>query len=322
MFRTVCMKYSNGDYDLANDYCQLGYVKVHKNLHTFKGEGSIEGWVRRVLITTIINEIRLKKQKKYIDTTTDYDFERTDLADEPEENIEDMYVNPEEEDRTAEIAEGTITAAESQAIKAEYTAALEKNLEVAKAADAILFLSSSLATYVTGTSINLDGGLSGVLHAGIAAEELDHRRVGAPQRAQARIVEGIGQHSHIEYQVCVQWQAVLEGKRFKHQGQLRRGSAHQGFHIGLQLRGTQQAGVDHVGAFAQFRDSAVQREATEFLECLQRCQRPAALQLFQDVTNRDGAGELIGEQDALHTELTRYAYLLHGGECNAPSTIG
>ena len=89
MFRTVCMKYSNGDYDLASDYCQLGYVKVHKNLHTFKGEGSIEGWVRRVLITTIINEMRLKKQKKYIDTTTDYDFERTDLADEPEENIEE-----------------------------------------------------------------------------------------------------------------------------------------------------------------------------------------------------------------------------------------
>ncbi len=33
------------------------------------------------------------------------------------------------------IAEGTITAAESQAIKAEYTAALEKSLEVAKAAE-------------------------------------------------------------------------------------------------------------------------------------------------------------------------------------------
>ena len=35
--------------------------------------------------------------------------------------------------------------------------------ETDEAADAILFLSSSLATYVTGTSINLDGGLSGVL---------------------------------------------------------------------------------------------------------------------------------------------------------------
>jgi 3-oxoacyl-[acyl-carrier protein] reductase len=35
--------------------------------------------------------------------------------------------------------------------------------ETGEAADAILFLASNLATYVTGTSINLDGGMSGVL---------------------------------------------------------------------------------------------------------------------------------------------------------------
>ncbi len=35
--------------------------------------------------------------------------------------------------------------------------------ETAEAANAIVFLASNLATYVTGTSLNLDGGLSGVL---------------------------------------------------------------------------------------------------------------------------------------------------------------
>ena len=35
--------------------------------------------------------------------------------------------------------------------------------ETAEAADAIVFLASSMASYVTGTSINLDGGISGVL---------------------------------------------------------------------------------------------------------------------------------------------------------------
>ena len=35
--------------------------------------------------------------------------------------------------------------------------------ETGEAADAIVFLASNLATYVTGTSINLDGGMSGVL---------------------------------------------------------------------------------------------------------------------------------------------------------------
>jgi NAD(P)-dependent dehydrogenase (short-subunit alcohol dehydrogenase family) len=35
--------------------------------------------------------------------------------------------------------------------------------ETGEAADAIVFLASNMASYVTGTSINLDGGTSGVL---------------------------------------------------------------------------------------------------------------------------------------------------------------
>ena len=87
MFRQVCMKYANGDYDLASDFCQLGYVKVHSQLHKYSGEGSIEGWVRRVISNTILNEFRGKKR---IETSSDYDFERLDVEDEPEERIEDI----------------------------------------------------------------------------------------------------------------------------------------------------------------------------------------------------------------------------------------
>lgn len=81
MFRSVCMKYAKGDYDLANDYCQLGYVKVHEKLHTFRGEGSLEGWIRQVIVRTILNELR--DNKRSLDTTSDFDFERNDIADEP-----------------------------------------------------------------------------------------------------------------------------------------------------------------------------------------------------------------------------------------------
>jgi RNA polymerase sigma factor (sigma-70 family) len=90
MFRGVCMKYANGDYDLASDYCQLGYLRVNDKLDTFKGEGSLEGWVRRVISTTILNELRGKK--KAVVTTKDFDFERNDVSDEPEEKYEDMLM--------------------------------------------------------------------------------------------------------------------------------------------------------------------------------------------------------------------------------------
>lgn len=87
MFRSVCLKYAKGDYDLASDYCQLGYVRAHEKLHTFKNEGSIEGWIRRVITTTILNEFR---KKRTVSTTSDFDFERNDVADEPEQKIEDI----------------------------------------------------------------------------------------------------------------------------------------------------------------------------------------------------------------------------------------
>ena len=86
MFRSVCMKYAKGDYDLASDFCQLGYIQVHKKLHTFRGEGSVGGWVRRVIFTTIINEF--KKKEYSVDASSDFDFERNDIADEPVQYFE------------------------------------------------------------------------------------------------------------------------------------------------------------------------------------------------------------------------------------------
>ena len=77
MFKIICMKYAKGDEDLAKDYCQIGYLHVSKNLDKFSGSGSLEGWVRRVLTNSIINEIRKRK----IDTTSEFDFERTDIED-------------------------------------------------------------------------------------------------------------------------------------------------------------------------------------------------------------------------------------------------
>lgn len=109
MFRQVCMKYANGDYDLASDFCQLGYVRVHNQLHTFKNEGSIEGWVRRVIATTILTELRGKKRA--IQTTKDFDFDRNDVNDEPEEKIEDIdfmgkYSAKDIRNAVASLAEG------------------------------------------------------------------------------------------------------------------------------------------------------------------------------------------------------------------------
>lgn len=59
----VCLRYAGNTND-ANDLLQEGFVKVFNNLEKFRGEGSFEGWVRRIFINTCIEQFR-KKAKSY-----------------------------------------------------------------------------------------------------------------------------------------------------------------------------------------------------------------------------------------------------------------
>ena len=81
VFREVCMKMAKGDLDQAKDFCQIGYMKVLKNLDQYSGIGNLTGWIRTVVKNEIFNEFR----KRRLDTQTDFDFERADLEDKPEE---------------------------------------------------------------------------------------------------------------------------------------------------------------------------------------------------------------------------------------------
>ncbi len=53
----VCLRYAN-EYNSAQDLLQEGFVKVFKNIEKFRGEGSFEGWVRRIFVNTAIEHYR------------------------------------------------------------------------------------------------------------------------------------------------------------------------------------------------------------------------------------------------------------------------
>ena len=55
----VCLRYIENPED-ANDVMQEGFIKVYKNLSKFRGEGSFEGWIRRIFIHTSIEHYRKK----------------------------------------------------------------------------------------------------------------------------------------------------------------------------------------------------------------------------------------------------------------------
>jgi RNA polymerase sigma-70 factor (ECF subfamily) len=55
----VCLRYS-GNADDAQDILQEGFVKVFRNLPRFRGDGSFEGWIRRIFVNTAIEHYRRK----------------------------------------------------------------------------------------------------------------------------------------------------------------------------------------------------------------------------------------------------------------------
>lgn len=56
----VCLRYM-GNADDAQDILQEGFIKVFRNLERFRGEGSFEGWIRRIFVNTAIEQIRKRK---------------------------------------------------------------------------------------------------------------------------------------------------------------------------------------------------------------------------------------------------------------------
>lgn len=58
----VCYRYGHNRED-AEDMLQEGFIKVFSQIHTFENRGSLEGWIRRIVVHTCINI--LKKNKKF-----------------------------------------------------------------------------------------------------------------------------------------------------------------------------------------------------------------------------------------------------------------
>lgn len=75
----VCLRYS-GNSEEANDILQDGFVRVFLNLPKFRGEGSFEGWVRRIFVNTSIEYYRKKVKSFNITEVHENTVENEDLS--------------------------------------------------------------------------------------------------------------------------------------------------------------------------------------------------------------------------------------------------
>jgi len=60
----VCMRYAKST-EQAEDVLQDSFIKVFQKLNHFKEKGSLEGWIRRIVVNTSLDQIR--KELKFKD---------------------------------------------------------------------------------------------------------------------------------------------------------------------------------------------------------------------------------------------------------------
>ncbi len=83
----VCRQYVK-DIHHAEDLMLQGFLKVFNNLKKFKGDGSFEGWIRRIMVNTCISYLRKKNPIQLTDE--DYVFNDASIDNIENTSVEDI----------------------------------------------------------------------------------------------------------------------------------------------------------------------------------------------------------------------------------------
>ncbi len=75
----VCLRYCKNTDD-AQDLLQDGFVKVFRNIEKFRGDGSFEGWMRRIFVNTSIEHFRRTSKNYSVTDTEDVSIEDPSLT--------------------------------------------------------------------------------------------------------------------------------------------------------------------------------------------------------------------------------------------------
>jgi len=75
----VCLRYVKETED-ARDLMQEGFIKLYTNINKYSGEGSFDGWVRKIFVNCALERLRQNDILKNTDDISDNDF--ADIPDE------------------------------------------------------------------------------------------------------------------------------------------------------------------------------------------------------------------------------------------------
>ena len=69
----VCLRYSK-DMAEAEDNLQDGFIRVFEKINSFRMEGSLEGWIRRIMVNIALEKYRKQNILQTVEDISDYEI--------------------------------------------------------------------------------------------------------------------------------------------------------------------------------------------------------------------------------------------------------
>lgn len=84
----VCVRYAKSNME-AEDIMQNAYLKVFEKIKAFRSDGSLEGWIRRIMVNTAIESYRKNSKDAYLspidenitESVGQIDYQRLEMQD-------------------------------------------------------------------------------------------------------------------------------------------------------------------------------------------------------------------------------------------------
>jgi len=75
----ICIRYSS-ELHVAEDIMQEGFIRIYNCIGTFRNEGSFEGWMKRIMVRTAIEQYRKTIQIHAYDDTENEKIDFSDIS--------------------------------------------------------------------------------------------------------------------------------------------------------------------------------------------------------------------------------------------------
>jgi RNA polymerase sigma factor (sigma-70 family) len=83
----ICLRYSRSR-DEAEDLIQEGFLKIFQNINTYRKQGSLEGWIKRIMINHALNQYKKNRKIPFAEDVDTINENEILSTDDNSENIE------------------------------------------------------------------------------------------------------------------------------------------------------------------------------------------------------------------------------------------